>query len=60
MLSTRSRSETAILVTGLETRYLDWGGKWDAAGLENIGVSALGDSLMIRARMQREMCCGMR
>src|SRR5665647_293204 len=36
------------IVTSLETRYSDWGGKWDAAGLENIGVNALGDSLMIR------------
>ena len=36
------------IVTSLETRYLDWGGKWDAVGLENIGVNALGDSLMIR------------
>ena len=36
------------IVSNLETRYTDWGGKWDAAGLENIGVSALGDSLMLR------------
>ena len=36
------------IVANLEARYTDWGGKWDAAGLENIGVSALGDSLMIR------------
>lgn len=36
------------IVSNLETRYTDWGGKWDAAGLENIGVNALGDSLMMR------------
>lgn len=36
------------IVSNLETRYTDWGGKWDAAGLENIGVNALGDSLMLR------------
>src|SRR5659263_164494 len=36
------------IVSSLEARYSDWGGRWDAAGLENIGVSALGDSLMMR------------
>src|ERR1035437_1430520 len=36
------------IVATLEARYSDWGSKWDAAGLENIGVNALGDSLMIR------------
>jgi len=36
------------IVASLESRYEDWGGKWDEAGLENLGVSALGDSLMLR------------
>ncbi|MEI8201102.1 MAG: ATP-binding protein [Eubacteriales bacterium] len=36
------------IVSTLETRYTAWGGKWDTAGLENIGVNALGDSLMLR------------
>jgi len=36
------------IVTSLEARYTEMGGQWDTAGLENIGVNALGDSLMIR------------
>ena len=36
------------IVTNLEMRYTDSGGKWEESGLENIGVNALGDSLMIR------------
>jgi hypothetical protein len=36
------------IVTTLESRYTAWGGKWDVPGIENIGVSALGDGLIIR------------
>jgi len=36
------------IVSNLEMRYIDSGGKWEDTGLENIGVNALGDSLMIR------------
>src|SRR5450830_478920 len=36
------------IVVSLENQYSEMGGQWDAAGLENIGVNALGDSLMIR------------
>jgi len=36
------------IVASLEARYTEMGGQWDTAGLENIGVNALGDSLMIR------------
>lgn len=31
----------------LESRYVDWGNKWDLSGLENLGVSALSDGLML-------------
>lgn len=36
------------LVATLEDRYSDWGGKWELTGLENIGVNALSDGLIIR------------
>jgi len=36
------------IVKTLESRYTDWGNQWDASGLESLGVSALGDSLMLR------------
>jgi Signal transduction histidine kinase len=36
------------IVTTLESRYTVWGGKWDVSGIENIGMSALGDGLIIR------------
>jgi len=36
------------IVSNLEQRYADWGGIWDENGLENFGVSALGESLMLR------------
>jgi len=39
--------KNSSIVSTLEMRYTQWGGKWDADGLENIGVSALGDSLML-------------
>lgn len=41
----RKRNE---IVTTLESRYGDWGSKWDLSGLENLGVSALSDGLMLR------------
>ena len=36
------------IVSTLERRYGDWGSKWDLSGLENLGVSALSDGLMLR------------
>jgi len=38
------------IVTTLESRYRDWGNKWDLTGLENLGVGALTDGLMLRIR----------
>lgn len=36
------------IVTTLKSRYTAWGGKWDVSGIENIGMSALGDGLIVR------------
>lgn len=36
------------IVARLESRYGDWESKWDLSGLENLGVSALSDGLMLR------------
>jgi hypothetical protein len=36
------------IVATLESRYTAWGNKWDVYGIENIGLSALGDGLIIR------------
>ena len=36
------------IVETLESRYIDWGKKWNADGIENLGVSTLGDALMLR------------
>lgn len=36
------------IVATLESRYGDWGSNWDLSGLENLGVSALSDGLMLR------------
>ncbi len=36
------------LISTLESRYQAWGNKWNPEGIENLGVSALGDGLMIR------------
>lgn len=38
------------IVTTLESRYRDWGNSWDLTGLENLGVGALTDGLMLRIR----------
>jgi signal transduction histidine kinase len=38
------------IVSLLSGRYNDWGGSWDAAGLESIGVNALGESLLLRIK----------
>jgi len=40
--------KNAEIVTTLEDRYVAWGKKWDVSGIENIGMSALGDGLIIR------------
>lgn len=36
------------IVSTLENRYSAWGEKWDVSGIENIGMSALSDGLIIR------------
>jgi len=36
------------IIATLESRYSDWGSKWDLSGLENLGVSALSDGLILR------------
>jgi len=36
------------LVDTLKNRYTAWGGRWDVSGVESIGMSALGDGLIIR------------
>lgn len=36
------------IVSTLESRYAAWGGEWDVSGIESIGMSALGDGLIIR------------
>ncbi len=40
--------KTDEVVATLEAQYSVWGGKWDENGIENIGMSALGDGLIIR------------
>lgn len=40
--------KNAAIVATLESRYTAWGGTWDVSGIENIGMSALGDGLIIR------------
>ena len=36
------------IVSALENRYNTWGGKWDISGIDNIGMGALDDGLIIR------------
>lgn len=36
------------IVANLKGRYSAWGGKWEASGLESIGMSALSDGMIIR------------
>lgn len=36
------------IIGTLSGRYAAWGGKWDVAGIESIGMSALGDGLIVR------------
>ncbi len=38
------------IITTLENRYRDWGNQWDLTGLENLGVNALNDGLMLQIR----------
>jgi len=40
--------KNADIVATLENRYTAWGDKWDVPGIENIGMSALGDGLIVR------------
>lgn len=36
------------IVSTLESRYNAWGGEWEPSGIESIGMSALGDGLILR------------
>lgn len=36
------------IVSTLESQYSGWGGEWSLSGLENIGVGALSDGLIVR------------
>lgn len=40
--------KTEEIVTALESRYRAWGGKWNVSGIESLGMSALGDGLILR------------
>jgi len=40
--------KNAEIVATLESRYGVWGGQWNIPGIESIGVSALGDGLIVR------------
>ncbi len=51
VIAQQELKNTAIVST-ISSRYADWGGKWDVPGLEAIGVSALGEGLMIRVMDQ--------
>lgn len=42
------------IVSTLEKRYEAWGNKWSVDGVENIGMSALSDGLMLRVYNQEE------
>lgn len=42
------RQKNEELVTTLEDRYSAWGNRWDISGIENVGMNALGDGLIIR------------
>jgi two-component system, OmpR family, sensor histidine kinase BaeS len=39
--------KTDEIVSTLKSQYSVWGGKWNVSGIENIGMSALGDGLII-------------
>lgn len=47
VISNLSQKNEEVLST-LENRYAVWGGRWDISGLDSIGMSALGDGLIIR------------
>jgi len=49
---TQQELKNSTLIATVESHYSDWGGKWDVAGLEDIGVNALGEGLMIRVMDQ--------
>lgn len=47
VVSNLNRKNTEIVAT-LKDRYTAWGKRWDVSGIENIGMSALGDGLIVR------------
>jgi two-component system, OmpR family, sensor histidine kinase BaeS len=40
------------VVSTLESRYSDWSNQWDVAGLDNIGIGAMSDGLILRVSDQ--------
>lgn len=46
--------KNAAMVSSIEGRYSDFGGKWDIPSLEAIGVSALSGGLMMRVMDQED------
>jgi two-component system sensor histidine kinase BaeS len=47
VINQQEQKNNAIIST-ITTRYIDWGGKWDPAGMESIGVNALENGQMLR------------
>jgi len=46
--------KNTTLVTQLSQRYKEWGNSFDILGMENLGVDALGQGLMIRVHSEQE------
>lgn len=44
----QQEKDNLTIVSTIANRYPDWGNLWDADGLENIGVNALENGLMLR------------
>ena len=46
----KQEQKDADIVALLQSRYNDWGGKWDQGGLENIGVNTLTEGILLRIK----------
>ena len=44
----KQEQKNGEIVSLIASRYKDWGNKWNAVGIENIGVDALGEALILR------------
>ncbi len=49
----KQQQQISSLVELLTSRYVDWGNRWDAAGIETIGVNTLGQGMMLRLHDQQ-------